>query len=75
MEDLKRYALELGLDTAPFDECVDARKHREAVERDYMQGGQLGVNATPTFLINGRLLSGAQPFDAFRTIIEDEIAK
>ena len=72
---MKRYAQELGLDAAAFDECVDTRKHRDAVESDYMQGGQLGLNATPTFLINGRLLSGAQPFDAFQTIIDDELGK
>lgn len=45
------------------------------MESDVRQGGQLGVNATPTFLINGRLLSGAQPFEAFQAIIEDEILK
>jgi protein-disulfide isomerase len=52
---------------------VDTAKYREDVQRDYMNGSQLGVNATPTFFINGRLLSGAQPFEAFKTIIDDEL--
>ena len=43
------------------------------VEKDYRQGESLGVTGTPAFFINGRFLSGAQPFEAFQAIIKDEI--
>jgi protein-disulfide isomerase len=52
---------------------VQQGKFRETVSKDFDQGNQIGVNATPTFYINGRFLSGAQPFDAFKAIIDDEL--
>ncbi len=72
-ETYRQIAADLELDTGAFGQCFDSRKFREVVERDVRQGGEMGVNSTPAFFINGRFLSGAQPFDAFRTIIEDEI--
>lgn len=56
-----------------FNECFDSGTYREAVQEDYVSGGKLGVNATPAFFINGRFLSGAQPFEAFEAIIEEEL--
>jgi len=72
--DLKQHASQLGLDRAQFDACVDSRKHRAAVEADIQAGGEAGVNGTPAFFINGRLLSGAQPFEAFKQVIDEELA-
>ena len=69
----RQIAADLQLDSGAFGECFDSRKHRETVEKDYQHGGSLGVTGTPAFFINGRFLSGAQPFDAFKTIIDDEI--
>jgi protein-disulfide isomerase len=66
-------ATELGLDGAAFGACLDSRRHRPTVEADYHKGGEMGVNATPAFFINGRFLSGAQPFEAFKAIIDQEI--
>jgi protein-disulfide isomerase len=45
------------------------------VEADYRDGDDAGVNGTPAFFINGRMLSGAQPFDAFKKIIDEELAR
>ncbi len=73
-EDLKRYATEVGLDRAAFDRCLDGGEARGAVEHDLREGQQLGVTATPTFFINGRLASGAQPFERFKAIIDEELA-
>jgi protein-disulfide isomerase len=72
--DLKKHAAELGLDASKFDACVDSHKYKAQVETDAQAGEQAGVNGTPAFFINGRLLSGAQPFDAFKRIIDDELA-
>lgn len=74
-EDLKRYASDLGLDRAAFDRCLDEGRARAAIEQDLREGQQLGVTATPTFFINGRFLSGAHPFDRFKAIVDEELAR
>ena len=72
-ETYRQIAADMKLDTGAFGQCFDSRKFRETVERDLRQGSEMGVNSTPAFFINGRFLSGAQPFEAFRVIIEDEL--
>jgi protein-disulfide isomerase len=72
--DLKQHAVELGLDGSKFNACVDARKYKAQIESDRQAGEEAGVNGTPAFFVNGRLLSGAQPFDAFKRIIDDELS-
>ena len=73
--DLKAYAKELGLDTASFDQCLQGGKHKSAVQRDLDEGAKLGLTGTPSFFINGRELSGAQPLEAFAAIIDEELAR
>ncbi len=73
-DDLKADAKKLGLDTAKFDECLDKGKYKSAIESDMAQGRDLGVDGTPAFFINGRPLSGAQPFEKFQTTIDEELA-
>jgi protein-disulfide isomerase len=73
--DLRKYAQELGLDLDQFDKDRDDQKLRTAVLDDMAEAKSLGVRSTPTFLINGRLVSGAMPFETFSTIIEEELAK
>jgi protein-disulfide isomerase len=72
--DLKADAKKLGLDTAKFDDCLDKGKYKGAIEADMAQGRDLGVDGTPAFFINGRPLTGAQPFDKFQTTINEELA-
>jgi protein-disulfide isomerase len=71
--DLKHAAAALGIDLPRFNKCVDERKYRSVVDADAKAGGEAGVNGTPAFFINGRLLTGAQPYDAFKRIIDEEI--
>jgi protein-disulfide isomerase len=73
--DLKQHAADLGLDAARFNACVDSHKYADQVEADIRAGNEAGVNGTPAFFINGRLLSGAQPFEEFKKIIDDELAQ
>jgi len=73
-ESLKQFARDLSLDTASFDECFDSGAFSDTVQEGYNEAGTLGINATPAFFINGRFLSGAQPFEAFRAIIDDELS-
>lgn len=71
---LKEYAQQVGLDMTKFDQCVKERTFRDAVEKDLQDGAQVGINGTPAFFINGRMLSGAQPFEAFKEVIDEELA-
>lgn len=72
---LKAKAATLGLDAARFDECLASGRHAARVQADLAEGQQVGANGTPTFFINGRYLSGAQPFEAFKELIDDELAR
>jgi protein-disulfide isomerase len=71
--DLKKYAGELKLDTAKFDRCLDSGEKAKDVEANRKAGEDAGVTGTPAFFINGRPLSGAQPFDAFKAVIDQEL--
>jgi len=71
---LKATAQTLGLDAAQFGQCLDSGKWAAAVKEDQQLGLKLGVNSTPSLYINGRSLVGAQPFEAFKTIIDEELA-
>jgi protein-disulfide isomerase/predicted transcriptional regulator len=73
--DLKETAKGLGLDMAKFNDCLDTSKMKTVVEKNAKAGSAVGVNGTPAFFVNGHELSGAQPFDAFKKIIDKELAK
>jgi protein-disulfide isomerase len=73
--DLKQHAVAVGLDAPRFDACLDSHKYAQVVEKDIAIGNDAGVNGTPAFFINGRMISGAQPFDVFKQIIDDELAR
>ena len=69
------YAEELGLDRDGFTRFLTERRFARAVEADVAQARALGIRSTPTFLINGRALVGAQPVSAFRALIEDLLGR
>jgi len=73
--DLKKHAADLGLNAEQFNQCLDSSKYGERVRDGVSEGGELGVNSTPTIFINGRRLSGAQPYEAFAAIIDEELAR
>ena len=73
--DLKSYAKEIGLNTAAFDQCLESGTHKNVVQKDLAEGAKLGLTGTPSFFINGREISGAQPLEAFSAIIDEELAR
>lgn len=73
--DLKQHAVELGLDAQAFNACVDARKYQQQVDADMAAGEAAGVSGTPAFFVNGRPLYGAMPFNRFKQIIDEELAR
>lgn len=73
-EALKGYARELGLDGAKFDKCLDSGEKTATVETHRKAGDEAGVSGTPAFFINGRPLAGAQPLEAFKKVVDQELA-
>lgn len=74
-EDVKKWAAMIGLNAASFNQCLDSGKYKQEVEKDLADGASAGVTGTPATFINGRLITGAQPFAAFKTVIDEELAK
>jgi len=68
------YAGELGLNLDDFKQCLEERRYQAEVEADLAWASELGVSSTPTFFINGIPLVGAQPFEAFKQLIDLELA-
>jgi len=67
---LKGYAKDLKLDTDKFNECLDSGAMEEEVLADLLEGQSYGVSGTPGFFINGKMISGAQPYEVFVQEIE-----
>ena len=72
---LDQTAEQLELDQEKFSACLDADTYADAVHADLKEAESLGLSGTPAFLINGVLLSGAQPYEQFEQVIERELAK
>ena len=71
---LEKYAKDVGADVKKWKECFDAKKYASTVDRDMQYGEKTGVRSTPTFFVNGQLLAGALPIEAFSEIIDEELA-
>lgn len=74
-DDLKKRATTVGLDTAKFNACYEAKPHTAKIQAAFDDGAAVGVTGTPAFFVNGRSLVGAQPLEAFKQIIQDELAR
>ena len=72
-ETYKGYAADLGLDTSKFNTCLDSGAMEGEVSKDLQDGANAGVRGTPAFVINGQLVSGAQPFSVFQQVIESAL--
>jgi protein-disulfide isomerase len=72
---LEKYAEELGLNMARFRGALDSGKFKDKVDSDAKEGAAVGATGTPTFFINGTKIVGAQPFDKFKSVIDDELKK
>jgi protein-disulfide isomerase len=70
---LEKYAEELGLNMSKFKAALDSGKFKDRVDREAKEGNAVGATGTPTFFINGHILVGAQPVDAFKTAIDAEL--
>jgi len=74
-ENFEKYAKELGLDYEKLKKDMEDPALQKKVKEQQQQGMTLGARGTPAFFINGRFLSGAQPVDNFKKIIDEEKKK
>ena len=70
-QDIKKWAKDIGYDITA---CMDSGKYRDEVQKDFDEGGASGVQGTPGFFVNGQLISGAQPYQVFKQLIDAELA-
>jgi protein-disulfide isomerase len=70
MDELKKFAQELALNLEQFTACLDSGKTAAGIDTDMQAGQQAGVNATPTFFVNGSPLSGAASYERFKELVD-----
>jgi protein-disulfide isomerase len=73
--DLVETAAGIGLNKDEFKACLDSGKYLAEVQNDFKEGASYGVTGTPAFFINGVMVSGAQPPEAFYEIIDRELER
>jgi protein-disulfide isomerase len=70
-----KWAKTVGCDVAKFKKDLEDRDLEDRIKDDQALAAKVGARGTPAFFINGRFLSGAQPLDAFKRLIDEEIAE
>jgi len=75
IETFKKYANEIGLNQEQFDLCLDSGAMAIEIKKDISDGMSYGVSGTPTFIINGKIIVGAQPYELFEKEIEAALYK
>jgi protein-disulfide isomerase len=66
---------DVNIDKAAFTQCLDEKKTEDRVKADITEGVEVGVTGVPTFLINGREISGDEPFERFKEVIDDALTR
>lgn len=72
-ENFEAWAVEAGVDKAKFKAAYDAKQWDDKIDKDMAVGKSSGVTGTPASLINGVFLSGAQPIDKFKAVIDEQL--
>ncbi len=74
-EKYQEWAREMGLEMEQFNRDLASKDVKSRLDADTQEAARVGNRGTPGFFINGRILRGAKPFDAFKVIIDEELAK
>ena len=69
-EKLVGLARQAGLDAGRFEADLDSSEYERVVAENFREGQQRGISGTPTFVVNGRVLSGLQPVEVYEDAIE-----
>ena len=70
----KKWAADLGLDTTKFNTCYKKLKYLDEVKKDMADGQKYGVSGTPAFFVNGKMITGAQPYAIFKQEIDTAVS-
>jgi predicted DsbA family dithiol-disulfide isomerase len=71
----EQWATEIGLNLDRFKKDAASPEVKKRIDADAQEAAAIGITGTPGFLINGRFLRGAQPFNSFKGIIDQELKK
>ena len=63
----------VGINSDKFSTCLKSKKYAPQIEKDIEQGKSLGVKSTPSFFVNGKFVGGAQSFEIFTELIDEEL--
>lgn len=74
-ENFDKWAKQVGLDGGAFAKCVDEGKPSAAIDATLAAGQEAGVTGTPAFFVNGVMINGAQPFEVFEELIDEELER
>lgn len=74
-ERLEQFAAGLGLNSASFGECLESGRQKANVEKDIAEARRIGVDRTPSFIINGRLATGVPALEEFKKMIQEELSR
>lgn len=72
---LKKISGDIGLNRKKFDQCLESGKYKELIQKETAGGSEHGVQGTPAFFINGKPLSGAQPYENFEALVKSELGE
>ena len=75
VDNLKKFAVTLGLNATQFNSCLDSQKYNNLVQADLAEASKVGFNSTPSIAVGSTPIIGAQPYAQFQTAIEAELAK
>ena len=73
-EKFNQFAKEIGLDTKKFDACLKSDQAKARVQSQMKEASSIGVQSTPTFVVNGMLVPGANP-DGLKSAIEIQLSE
>jgi protein-disulfide isomerase len=73
-ENFEKWAVASGVDAQKFKAALESKKFVSKVDKDLAMAKQIGARGTPHFRINGKALSGAQPFEKFKEAIDEQLA-
>jgi len=78
MNTFSQYALQIGLEAEKFDSCLKNGKYVEEIQKDLEDGRTYGITGTPGFFVgNDQIgfieLKGAQPFENFKRVIDNQL--
>jgi len=71
----EEYAVKIGLDANQFKADIDSDSVKEKVRTASKFGVEMGINSTPTFYVNGKKIENPKGLDAFKELVDAEIAK